>query len=71
MKSNQTGGTMQRFKEILQNKELLSVRALSVYNPTEERLHNRAITYKNNPSTTIYAIHEDDLFKGITSVEKK
>jgi ribosomal protein S18 acetylase RimI-like enzyme len=63
-----TGGTMQRFidvKELLQNKELLSILALSIYNPTEERLNNRAMTYMNNPSTAIYAIQEDDLFIGI------
>lgn len=65
---NSTGENMRYFinvKEILQNKDLLSVLALSVYNPTEERLHSRAETYSNNPATVVYAIQENDKFMGI------
>lgn len=56
-------------KEIVQNKDLLSVLALSVYNPTEERLHNIAETYSNNPDIAVYAIQENDIFMGIVVLD--
>lgn len=66
--SNRTGGAMRCFvdvKEILQNRALLSILALSVYNPTDERLHNRAEAYMNNPAIAVYAIQEADTYYGI------
>lgn len=69
---NRTGENMRRFidvKEILQNKDLLSILALSTYNPTEERLHNRAETYSNNPATAVYAIQENDMFIGLVVLD--
>ena len=44
---------------------MLNILAVSVYNPTKERLHNRAETYENNPATAVYAIQEDDVLMGI------
>lgn len=58
-------------KGILKNKDLLSLLAESVYNPTEDRLNNLADTYINNPNTVIYAIYEDDLYLGIIILEIK
>jgi ribosomal protein S18 acetylase RimI-like enzyme len=52
-------------KEILQNRDLLIILALSVYDPTDERLHNRAEAYMSNPDAAVYAIQVDDLFVGI------
>ena len=52
-------------KSILKNKELLSVLAGCVFNPTEERLYNRADKYLINPNAAVYAMKDNDVYKGI------
>ena len=52
-------------KSLLKTKELLPIFAESVYEPTEERLNNRADKYIINPSTAIFAIKNNDTYKGI------
>ncbi len=58
-------------KTILKNRDLLSLLAESVYNPTEERLHKRADKYMNNPDTAIYAAQEDDMYLGIIVLDTR
>lgn len=45
--------------------EILALLAPSAYNSTQERLLNRAIKYKANESTHIYAYRDNDKYKGI------
>ncbi|NLK96323.1 MAG: GNAT family N-acetyltransferase [Clostridiales bacterium] len=52
-------------KSLLKTKDLLPIFAESVYNPTEERLNNRADKYITNQSTAIFAIKNNDTYKGI------
>ena len=52
-------------KAILKNRNILSVLAESMYNPTEERLINRADKYIMNPYVRVYAMNVDDLYVGI------
>lgn len=49
--------------------EILALLAPSVYNPTQEQLLNRAIKYKANESTHIYAYRDNDKYKGIIVFE--
>ncbi|QHQ62013.1 GNAT family N-acetyltransferase [Anaerocolumna sedimenticola] len=56
-------------KSILKKKDLLAVLAESVYNPTEERLMNRANNYIINPNTAVYANKENDTYKGIIVID--
>jgi ribosomal protein S18 acetylase RimI-like enzyme len=56
-------------KSVLKNRDLLSVLAESVYNPTEERLISLAEKYIINPNTAVYANKEDDTYKGIIVID--
>jgi len=56
-------------KSILKNSDLLSVLGESVYNPTKERLMNRADKYIINPNTAIYTYKENDTYKGIIVID--
>lgn len=52
-------------KEIITEPNILKLLAPSVYNPTEERLLNRAKKYQEDENTNIYAYKEDGGYKGI------
>ena len=52
-------------KSLLKTKDLLSILAESIYNPTEERLNNRADKYITDSNTAIFAIKNNDTYKGI------
>ena len=52
-------------KEIITEPNMLQMLAPSVYNPTEERLLNRAKKYQEDESTNIYVYKEDGRYKGI------
>ena len=52
-------------KEIITEPNILRLLAPSVFNPTEERLLNRARKYQENENTNIYAYKEDGKYKGI------
>ncbi|HWT76996.1 MAG TPA: GNAT family N-acetyltransferase [Mobilitalea sp.] len=52
-------------KSILRIKDLLSVLAESVYNPTEERLNKKAENYINNLSTAIFAAKSNKTYTGV------
>lgn len=52
-------------KEIITEPDILKLLAPSVYNPTEERLLNRANKYKEDENVNIYACKEDGKYKGI------
>ncbi len=56
-------------KSILKKRDILAVLAESVYNPTEERLMNRADNYIINPNTEVYANKENDTYKGIIVID--
>lgn len=58
-------GQIVEVKSMLKNRELLSVLAESVYNPTKERLISRADRYIISPNTAVYANKESDTYKGI------
>ena len=52
-------------KEIITEPDMLQLLAPSVFNPTEERLLNRAKKYQEDEDTNIYAYKEDGKYKGI------
>ena len=52
-------------KEIITEPEILKLLAPSVYDPTQERLLNRAKEYQEDENTNIYAYKEDGRYKGI------
>ncbi len=52
-------------KEIITEPYILKLLALSVFNPTEERLLNRAKKYQENENTNIYAYKDNGEHKGI------
>ncbi len=52
-------------KEIITEPDILKLLAPSVYNPTQERLFNRAIKYQEDVNTNIYAYRENNQYKGI------
>ena len=52
-------------KEIITEPDILKLLAPSVYNPTEERLLNRAKKYQEDENFNIYAYKEDGRYKGI------
>ena len=52
-------------KKIITEPDILKLLAPSVYNPTEERLLNRAKKYQEDESTNIYVYKEDGRYKGI------
>lgn len=52
-------------KEIITGPDILKLLALSVYNPTKERLLNRAKKYQEDENTNIYAYKENNQYKGI------
>jgi len=52
-------------KEIITEPDILKLLAPSVYNPTEERLLNRAKKYQEDENTNIYAYKDDGEYKGI------
>lgn len=52
-------------KEIITEPDILKLLAPSVYNPTEERLLNRAKKYQENENANIYAYKENSKYKGI------
>ncbi len=56
-------------KEIITEPDILKLLALSVYNPTEERLLNRAKKYQEDEETNVYVYKEDNEYKGIVVFE--
>lgn len=52
-------------KETITEPDILKLLAPSVYNPTEERLLNRAKKYQEDENANIYAYKEDGRYKGI------
>ncbi len=52
-------------KEIITEPDILKLLAPSVFNPTEERLLNRAKKYWEDENTNIYAYKEESEYKGI------
>ena len=52
-------------KEIITEPNILKLLAPSVYNPTEERLMNRARKYQEDKNTNIYAYKDNNQYKGI------
>ncbi len=52
-------------KEIITEPDILKLLAPSVYNPTEERLLNRAKKYQEDENTNIYAYKHNGEYKGI------
>lgn len=52
-------------KEIITEPDILQLLAPSVYNPTEERLLNRAKKYHEDENTNIYAYKDNGEHKGI------
>ena len=52
-------------KEIITEPDILKLLAPSVFNPTEERLLNRAKKYQEDENFNIYAYKEDGRYKGI------
>lgn len=52
-------------KEIIIEPDMLKLLAPSVFNPTEERLLNRAKKYQEDKSTNIYAYKHNGEYKGI------
>ena len=52
-------------KEIITEPDILELLAPSVYNPTEERLLNRAKKYQEDENTNIYAYKADSKYEGI------
>ncbi len=52
-------------KEIITEPDILKLLAPSVYNPTEERLLNRAKKYQEDENTNIYAYKDNGEHKGI------
>jgi ribosomal protein S18 acetylase RimI-like enzyme len=56
-------------KEYFDSPELLEILAGSVFNPTAERLINRAEKYMKNPQTRIYALKQEDKYLGMIVLE--
>ena len=56
-------------KEIMTEPDILKLLAPSVYNPTEERLLNRAKKYQEDENTNIYACKDNGEYKGIVVFE--
>ncbi len=56
-------------KEIITEPEILKLLAPSVFNPTEERLLNRAKKYGEDENTNIYAYKDNGEHKGIVVFE--
>ena len=56
-------------KEIITEPDILKLLAPSVYNPTEERLLNRAKKYQEDENTNIYACKDNGEYKGIVVFE--
>lgn len=56
-------------KEIMTEPDILKLLAPSVYNPTEERLLNRAKKYQEDEETNVYVYKEDNEYKGIVVFE--
>lgn len=56
-------------KEIITGPDILRLLAPSVYNPTEERLLNRAKKYQEDKETNVYVYKEDNEYKGIVVFE--
>lgn len=52
-------------KEIIIEPDILQLLAPSVYNPTEERLLNRAKKYQEDENANIYAYRVDGKYKGV------
>ena len=52
-------------KEIITEPDMLKLLAPSVYNPTQERLLNRAKKYQEDENTNIYAYKDNGKHKGI------
>ncbi len=52
-------------KEIITEPDMLKLLAPSVYNPTQERLQNRAKKYQKDENSNIYACKEDGEYKAI------
>lgn len=52
-------------KEIITEHDMLQLLAPSVYNPTEERLMNRAKKYQEDENANIYAYKHNGEYKGI------
>ena len=56
-------------KEIITGPDILKLLAPSVYNPTEERLLNRAKKYQEDENANIYAYKHNGEYKGIVVFE--
>ena len=56
-------------KEIITEPDILKLLVPSVYNPTEERLLNRAKKYQEDEETNVYVYKEDNEYKGIVVFE--
>ena len=56
-------------KEIITGPDILKILAPSVFNPTEERLLNRAKKYQEDENTNIYAYKDNGEYKGIVVFE--
>ena len=56
-------------KEIITEPDILKLLAPSVFNPTEERLLNRAKKYGEDENANIYAYKENSKYKGIVVFE--
>ena len=52
-------------KEIITEPDILELLAPSVFNPTKERLLNRAIKYQEDENTNFYAYKDNGEYKGI------
>ena len=57
-------------KERILDQEILDLLKPSVYNPTPEKLLNRANKYKENGNAYIYAFEEGGKYKGIVVFDK-
>ncbi len=55
-------------KAMIKNSDLRTILAISVYNPTNERLINLADQYIANPNIEIYAMKENDIYKGVVVI---
>lgn len=56
-------------KEIITEPDMSKLLAPSVYNPTQERLQNRAKKYQEDENTNIYAYKDNGEYKGIVVFE--
>lgn len=56
-------------KEIITEPDMLQLLAPSVYNPTQERLLNRAKKYQEDEETNVNVYKEDNEYKGIVVFE--